>query len=308
MGFMNIFNQIIILFLLMIVGYGSQKLDIIKEELYKGLSHLVFQVALPALIIKSMQYSFSKEMLLTSFKMILLSLVVHGIAFLVSCFVPKLLGVKGSEADVIQFILIFSNVGYMGYPVLNAVYGEQGVFYGALFNIPFNLLLWTLGYGIMTRHSSGGKEKVPIKKVLLNPGVFSVIIGFVLFLFSIKLPTVLYGTLHYLGEMTVPLSMLVIGAMLAELPLKEIFNEGKLIVVSSFRLIIIPLVVMGILWMMGLRGITLGVPVIIAGMPAAANTAIFGNMFNTAPYLASKGVFITTLFSIISIPLLSLLL
>lgn len=308
MGFMTVFNQIAILFLMIIVGYIARKMDLLNEVLNKGLSVLVLQVTLPALIIKSMQYSFSSEVLLTSFKMILLSIGVHTVAFIISCFVPRLLRMSGSEKDVIQFLLIFSNVGYMGYPVIHSIYGDMGVFYAALFNIPFNLLLWTLGIGIITRHSDRKKGKIPLGKVLLNPGVISVGIGFFLFVSSIKLPPILFQTLHSFGEMTIPLSMLVIGAMLAELPFKEMFNEKRLLTVSFFRLVFIPFIVFGILWLSGLRGILLGVPVVIAGMPAAANTAVFGAMFDAAPHLAAKGVFITTLLSMLTIPLLSLIL
>ena len=308
MTFMTVFNQIAILSLMIIAGYIVMKFGILNDQLNKGLSSLVLKVTLPAMIIKSMQFEFSREVLLTSFKMIVLSLFVHGIAILISYVVPKLLKEQTTKGDVIQFMLVFSNVGYMGYPVIYAIYGDMGVFYAALFNIPFNVLIWTLGVTIMTRNSQRGSGKLDYRKVLMNPGIIAVALGFSLFLLSIKIPYVIYETLHGIGEMTVPLSMLVVGAMLGEMPLREVFNEGKLIVVSVVRLVVIPLITLMVLSLMGFEGMLLGVPVVITGMPAAANTAVFSTLYDAAPHFASKGVFITTLLSMITIPLLSLLL
>ncbi|WP_026479010.1 AEC family transporter [Alkaliphilus transvaalensis] len=308
MTFITVFNQIAILSLMIIIGYGIKKFDVLNDQLNKGISGLVLKVTLPAMIIKSMQFEFSREVLMTSFKMILLSLLVHGLAIGISYIVYKYYKKDGPEGDVIQFILVFSNVGYMGYPVIYAIYGDMGVFYAALFNIPFNVLLWTIGVSIMTRNSRREKEDVNYLKLIFNPGIIAVVLGFGMFLLSIKIPYVIYETLHSVGEMTVPLSMLVIGAMLGEMPLKEVFNEKRLISVSIIRLLAIPLIAMLILWGMGFRGILLGVPVVIAGMPAAANTAVFATIYDTAPHFASKAVFVTTLLSMITIPLLSLLL
>ncbi len=308
MTFITVFNKIAILFLMIVVGYGIKKLGILNEEMNKGLSNLVLKVTLPAMIIKSMQFEFSKEVLFTSFKMILLSLLVHGIAILISYFVYRLLKAEEGKKDIIQFMLIFSNVGYMGYPVIYAVYGEMGVFYTALFNIPFNFLIWTLGVTIMTRNREGGSSKLSYFKVLMNPGIISVILGFMLFLFSVKIPIIMYETLHVIGEMTVPLSMFIIGSMLGALSIYEIFNEKQLFMVSVVRLLVIPIVTMVVLQVMGFEDILLGVPFLIAGMPAAANTAVFASMYNREPIFASKGVLITTLLSMLTIPILTMLL
>ncbi|SCY87017.1 AEC family transporter [Alkaliphilus peptidifermentans] len=309
MALLTVFNEISILFLLILAGFIARKMNLLGDEINKGISVLVLQFTLPALIIKSMQFSFTREVMLGSIHMILVSIIVHGLAIAIAIITPRILKVEGDRKRIFQFTLVFSNVGYMGYPVLDAIYGEIGVFYGALFNIPFNFLLWTVGVIIMTQGRSGVTEaKFNYKRLAFNPGIISVFIGFSLFLFSIELPYVIFRTLDLLGNTTTPLSMLVIGAMLAEISLREIFIEEKLLSISIIRLAVIPLVTFALLKFFGASGLLIGIPVVISGMPAAANTAVFATMFDVEPHLASKAVFNTTLLSMISIPLLTMLL
>ncbi|KAB3539684.1 AEC family transporter [Alkaliphilus pronyensis] len=308
MGILTVFNEISVLFLLILSGYIARKMNLLNNEINKGISILILQFTLPALIIKSMQFSFSKELMMGSINMIIISAIVHGLAIAVAFLTPRLLKVEGERKKIFQFVLVFSNVGYMGYPVLQVIYGELGVFYGALFNIPFNFLLWTLGVFIMTHGKDGNVSSLSFKKLILNPGILSVFIGFSLFLLSIKLPYGLYKTLDLLGNTTTPLSMLVIGSMLAEITFKEIFIEEKLLRISIVRLVIIPFITFALLKAFGVSGLMLGIPVVISGMPAAANTAVFATMYDVDPHLASKAVFNTTILSMISIPLLTLLL
>ncbi|AOY78274.1 hypothetical protein BJL90_06835 [Clostridium formicaceticum] len=289
----------------MMIGYGAKKLNYMDNALNKGLSNLVMHVTLPAMIIKSMQFEFSKELFFTSIKVILLSLVVYAIVIGISFCFPRMMRIGGKKRDVFQFILIFSNVGYMGYPIVDAIYGEIGVFYTALYNIPFNFIMLTLGVYVLRRSSEGIKEKVDYKKVLLNPGILAVAVGFSFFLLSIKLPLPVYETLDILGSTTTPLAMLVIGSFLADMSLGDVFKEEKILWLAMARLVVLPGMVMGILYFVGVRGLMLGVPVVITAMPAAANTAVLATLYESDHYLASKGIFLTTALSLITIPLLT---
>ncbi|MCC5909580.1 MAG: AEC family transporter [Clostridiaceae bacterium] len=306
MTFFNTFNAILTLFLMMIMGYGAKKLKFIDNTLNKGLSNLVLKVTLPALIIRSMQFEYSRELMIDSIKMILISFLIYAITIGISYLIPKLLKVEGEKKDVFQFILIFSNVGYMGYPVVSAIYGDTGVFYTALYNLPFNFILLSLGVYVFCRNDDGGSAKINFMEILLNPGIIAVILGFAFFLLSIELPPPILVALESVGDATTPLSMIVIGSLLADMSIKDVMNEEKILWLSFARLIVIPMIVMGVLWVMGLRGLLLGVPVVISAMPAAANTAVFATLYNSDYYLASKGIFITTLLSLITIPLLTL--
>ncbi|ABR46936.1 Auxin Efflux Carrier [Alkaliphilus metalliredigens QYMF] len=308
MAFINTFYEIFILFILMAVGYGAKRYNILNNQLGKGISNLILNVTLPALIIKSMQFEFSSELLRMSMQIMLISLLSYGIAIGISYAATKMMKSDGTQRDVFQCILIFSNVGYMGYPVVNAIFGEMGVFYTALFNLPFNFLMLTLGVALLRRSGTGHQKKTDIKAILSNPAIIAVGLGFILFLSPWTLPYVIYGALDGLGETTTPLAMLVIGSLLADIPIKEMFNEKKLLTVSFFRLVLTPAVVMLVLHLFGVEGILLGVPVVIMAMPAAANIPVFATIYESDYYLASKGVLVTTLLSLLTIPLLTLML
>ncbi|KXZ39050.1 hypothetical protein SAMN05661008_01369 [Alkalithermobacter thermoalcaliphilus JW-YL-7 = DSM 7308] len=308
MNFISIFNQILVLFLLILVGYISNKKGIITKDSNKDLSNLILNITLPALIIKSMQYSFSSEMFKKSISILGISVIVYTIVIGISFLVVKFSNIKGKERDVFQFLIIFPNVGFMGYPVINSIYGEIGVFYTSIFNMIFDILIWTLGVFIISR-SSENKDSMNIKRVFSTPGIIAVAIGYSLFLFSISIPKPIYDVLNLVGNTTTPLAMMVVGSVLAGSTIDKAFSNSKLIVVSIIRLIFIPILIYAILKnIFRLEHLMLGIPTIISSMPCAANAAIFATRYESDHILASQGVFLTTLLSAFTIPILILML
>ncbi|WP_432407063.1 AEC family transporter [Wukongibacter sp. M2B1] len=305
-------EQVIILFLLIVVGYIIKKLKVISNDMNRDVSNLVMNVALPAFIIKAMNFSFAPDVLIKSGKLILISACVYSFVIAFSFFVTKLMKVNGRTRDVYQYVITFSNVGYMGYPVTKALLGDIGVFYAALYNISFNVLTWTIGVYYLTRDN--GKEKgksekdrrISIKK-FINPGLVAVITGFILFLFSIELPYTIYKTLDIMGSLTTPLAMIFIGSILADVNALEIFTEVKVFIVCAIRLLILPILVMIVLKALGFSDYLVSIPVIITAMPAAANAAIMASRFNNDYYLTSKVVFLSTFFSVFTIPIIVML-
>ena len=145
-------------------------------------------------------------------------------------------------------------------------------------------------------------------KNIFNPGLVAVFIGFFMFLTSFELPETLFKTLDMIGGTTTPLSMMFIGFLLAELEFKDLFNEVKDYVVILVRLLLLPTLVGGFLWKIGMTGYVLGIPVLITAMPAAANTAVFAELYDNDSVLASKLIFISTLLSVVTIPLFMIIL
>ncbi len=304
MNFWATFNQILMLFTLILLGYIANKKGIITKALNKELSNVILYITLPALVIKSMQYSFSKDILAKSAKIIFISACMYIFTIFLSYIVVSASKIEGKTKDIIQFLLVFPNVGFMGYPVIYSLYGDSGVFYTALFNMPFEITVWTFGVYLMCRNSDQ-EEGFHIKKVFLNPGIPALITGYSLFLFSIKLPKPMYDTLNLLGSATTPMSMIVVGSILAGSNMKEAFKRKELLAVSFFRLLFISFIMYFVLKNgFAVKEFVLGVPVIIAAMPSAANAAIFATRFDNDHILASQGIFITTLFSILSIPIM----
>lgn len=302
MNFISTFNQILVMCIMILIGFLANKRKIITNSIDTELSNLILYVLLPALIIKSMQYEFSQEIMKNSMKMLGMSLGIYAIIIGFSFLAVRILRLEGKQRDILQYMLIFSNVGFMGYPIISFVYGDIGVFYTALFNMPFNLLTWTVGVTIMSR-SSDSKEKFSLKRVLFNPGLAAIVVGYTLFLTSTKVPESIYNVLNMLGSATTPMSMIVIGSILSKSNMGQLFTNIKLNIIAVFRLLVNPLVVFLLLkFIVGMDGMLLGIPTIIIGMPVAANCAIFATKFENDKFLASQGVFVTTLLSLLTIP------
>jgi predicted permease len=299
----NVFNQILVLFLILIIGIIAKRFNAVSESMSKGLTGIILNISLPALIINSMRFDFSPETLLKSGKMFLISTIIQVACMVIAVPVTRLFKIQGTKRNVFQFMLVFSNVGFMGYPVINAIYGAQGVFYTALYNLSFNALCWTFGIMII----SNKKENSISFKNLINPGIISILIGFAVFVFSIKLPAPVASTLEMLGSMTTPLSMLMIGFILSDLSIKQTFSDPMVFIMSVFRLLIIPLFFLWVLKLFLSDQVLLGVSVVMAAMPAAANTAIFASKYDSDAYTASKCIFVSTFLSIATIPLITYL-
>ncbi|MFZ5968943.1 MAG: AEC family transporter [Bacillota bacterium] len=304
-------NQIFILFLLLISGYTAKKFRVISNEMNRDLSSFILNVALPGMIITSMNFSFSMELLIKSGKLLVISWVVYGVSIGISYVVPRLLSVDGTRRDIFQFLTVFSNVGFMGYPVVNAVFGEKGVFYAALYNLPFNILLFSFGIMILSRPSryDGNENSVAFNwKELLNPGIIAVMIGFILFLTSSSLPGPIYTTLKMLGDTTTPLSMVFVGSILADVSFKTIFTDIKVFLASGVRLLVMPILTLIGLKLLFTDPMIIGIPVIITAMPVAANAAILSTKYGNDYQLASQVIFISTMLSMATIPFIVTLL
>lgn len=299
-----VFSQVMVLFLLIVVGYVIKKLGIVTDAINKEIGGLVINIALPAFLLVSMNQNFSVEMLKNSGIFVLLSIGVYAGFAVTAKFFSKCLRVKGKTRDVFEYVLLFSNVGYMGYPVVKVVFGDEGVFYTAVYNLSFNVLVWSYGVYLMNRNSDHKEER----KGFLNPGLVAVLFGFSLFAFSIELPKPIFDTLKLIGDTTTPLSMMFIGFILAETSFKEVFTDLQVYGLTVIRLVIQPFLVYVVLRAIGFEGLLLNIPVLIAAMPAAANTAIIASKYGSDYQLAAKVIYISTLLSVVTIPIVAQLL
>ncbi len=298
----SLINQILVLFFVMAAGYAAKKGNVMNQETIKGISMLILNVSLPALVISSMQFPFSQEMLNTSLRIALISVVTYLGIIAFSYGYTHLIKRETAKLDVTQFALVFANVSFMGFPIITVLYGEQGVFYAALFNIPFQVLLVTLGVVFMTRHAETSSGKMNLKKALLSPGLIAVFIGFGFFLLPVSIPTPLLQALQMIGGTITPLSMLVIGAMLADVSFSSLFGDRDLYMLTFVRLLLLPALVYAPLKLLGVDGMLLAIPVIIIGMPVATLTGAFARLYDSDYYFASKVIFLTTLCSLVTIP------
>lgn len=305
MNFSSIINQIAVLFLVLFVGYFARKFKLIDEHASKKIATLIVKVMAPMLVLGSMMKDTSLQFS-EIIKIFLVAVGVYLFLFIMTILVPRLLRVDKNNIGIYKFMIMFSNVGFMGYPVIKAIYGNEGVFYASIFNLPFNILIYTLGIYFV---SLNNKENVAFEaKEMINPAVIAVFVGLFFFITGYKVPIFLSDTVDMLGGLTTPLSMLVIGSSLANIKFKNIFTNSRLYINCVLKLLVIPFIIFTFLSALNFKGMMLGVPVVISGMPVAANAVILCKEYGGNDILASEGVFISVMLSIITIPLLVLML
>ncbi|HON88176.1 MAG TPA: AEC family transporter [Spirochaetia bacterium] len=295
--------QSFVLFALMFIGYILGKLKVITN--FKELSRLVVDLTLPALILVSMQKEYSHDTASRAFSMLAISGAVYAGALLLSYFLPLLYKkVTEQERGVHRFAMSFSNVGFMGFPIAAAFLGSESLFDVSMYNIPFQILAFSIGVLFIAPHKS--KKSILSKKLLVNPAIMSALVGFILFLLQIKIPSPLFTVCSMLGETTTPLAMLIIGGILSQSNIKQALSNPHIWLTTLYRLALFPLMLYGICILLGIKAYA--VPVLIAAMPVAANTSMLAEVYGGDSAVASGLVMLSTLLSTVTIPLIAILL
>ncbi len=297
-----IIGQVVVLFVLILVGAVARKTGILPDAGLGTMTSLTLYVALPCTILISFQSPFSKELLWEMGQAAIWSFGLHITMWLVGKKIFNRFALDQRKA--MQFAAIFSNAGFMGYPILLAIFGNTGLLIGAIYVSMFNIFLWTAGMSIFMHQSDWRKTIIP---VISNPGIIATVLGIITFIFSIKIPTIPLKSVTMLGSMTTPLSMLVVGARLIGVRFREALSGVGVYIICALRLLIIPLVLFFLMKLCGVSLLPLGVLTIQAAMPVAANTTLFAEKFGGDSKFASRLIFLSTFLSIATIPLIMLL-
>lgn len=296
MNYEAVFNQVAILCIMILVGYYACKRDILNREANQKLSDLLLSITLPCMILTSFQFDFSAAVLYDAGRILIIASLIH----LFSAGVAKALYKKSpwQTASVLRFATIFSNAAFMGFPVIDSLYSQIGVFYTAIYVVVFNLFAWSYGVVLFT----GQKDWSSLKSSLQNPGIVATIVGLILYAASVRLPLPLFKALNLVGSMTTPLSMLIIGTLLAKADYKDLFRGRHLLSGIAIRLLGLPLLLFAILHSLGITGVVANVLVLVTAMPAAAITVIFAEKHQADALLASRFVALSTLLSLVTLP------
>lgn len=298
-----IISQMAVLFIILAIGYCLNRLKVMDAGSDRILTKLVLNLAMPCTIISSVlgrENGVSGRD--TAFFMLMIALT-FAIAFAAVIPLPAILRNRKEDTGLYRFLVVFGNVGFMGFPVTMSIFGEESAFYVALFNIPFSLLAFSVG--IIMVSGKGGKIRPGL---FLNPSLIASALAILIFFLKIPVPGIITKTAGQLGQLTTPLAMLVIGSTLAAIPPSEVFTQWRLYPVSFIKLVAVPLITWMVLRLLIDDPLMLGVLVVLAGMPTATSATMICMEYGGNEKLASKGIFITTLFSLITIPLLAILL
>lgn len=291
-----VFEKISIMFLILVLGIICLKKGLFDDVMVKRLSTFLLQVVNPAVIFVSYQISYTRELLVTLGYSFVLSLV----AFIIQIVVTYLLvGKRSLNCAVERLSLIYSNCGFFGIPLAYGLFGREGVFYLTGYLTVFYLFFWTHGVILMVGRTSVSQTA----KNLLSPAIVGVVLGLLCFLFKISLPSILVDALDSVGSMNTPLAMLVAGATLGQSKLSECFSNLRIYLMSFHKLIVIPFAVTAAFALTSLDPVMLLTIIIAVACPVAASCTMFALRYNKNSIYASQLFIMTTLFAIISIPL-----
>ena len=306
-----------LLFLLILVGFFCQRAKLLTEEANKRMADIVMYIVTPCVIINAFSATlYGKEELLGILKNIgIVALVAIAVHILMILAVTAVFRSKDEgRRRVMRFAAVFSNAGFIALPLAQALIdtptSHEGALYAAVYLAVFNIALWTWGYTDM----SGDKGSINIRKILLNPGIIGVVLG--LFFFTsplyitvggeagLRLPSVLADAVAAMGALNLPLPMLMVGYYLGKADLLAAFRDGASYLCMGLRLLVFPLLVLGALYLCGVRGNVLTVSVIGACAPVGATTTIFSAKFDHDTELSVRLVSLSTVLSLVTMPLI----
>jgi len=299
-----IINQMVVLFLIMGIGFVIGKVKILTPEGNKLLTKVVLFVTLPCTILNSVLNSEMDISVGDTVYFLLLSFLAYIIAFAVSIPVVRAMGGDKKNHGLLNYMTVFSNCAFMGFPVVMAIFGVETAFYIALFNIPFNLLTFSIGILMIS-----GKGKKFESKQLLNSTLIVAVLAIPIAVTGLKAPFVISEVFRITGNFTTPAAMIVLGSTLACVSFKDVISEWRIYPVTFLKLIAVPLITWVILKQFVTSELMLGIIVILAGMPTAAMATMLAVEYNKgSERIASSGVFLSTLLCGITVPLLVYLL
>lgn len=303
-NFLAVASQVLVLFILIAIGYICGKTKLINDDVSKGLSDLVLYFATPAVIINSFLRPFDKSMFTKLMVAFAIATAFHLVAGVISYTF-----IKNKEQDtkiVSRFGVIFSNAGYMSLPLQMAILGTDGVFFGSAYVVIFNIVLWTFGLALM----GGKKTKITFTKLVFNPGVIAIVAGLILFLSGIghTLPSPVSSAVGHIGNLNTPVPMIIIGYYLSKAKIATAVTDKRIWLPILLRLVLSPAVCLLLLYMLQQTPLavenTIAVSCIVAASaPCAAVTTVFSAKYNRDTAISVKLVSVSTLLSIITMPL-----
>lgn len=299
---MLLFQQMIVLFVYMIIGYVACKKGKLDEEFGKKISWMVLNVANPMMIVSSAVNGDGSikgsELMLTA-----------GIAFgtyvfliILATFIPKIFRLEGQDAGYFKLMTVFNNIGFMGFPVISATYGSDALLYAAVFLLPYNIFFYTYGINLVSKT----KHKFEWKNVI-NVGIITSILAVVIYLTQMPVPTFVKSIVQGLGNLPAPLSMMVIGISMAQLSLKELFMDVKMLLFAGLKLLIIPILGTLLIKQFVTTPTLQGVCMIMLATPAGSMTAMLAQQHGGNYKKVAQGVSLTTLLSVITIPIVMMI-
>lgn len=295
--FITVFTQVSVLMLMIAVGFIAAKTGIMTEAGAACSTDIALIIATPCVIIKSLMRRFDAAVMKSLLLAVALTLLVQVLMITLGTLLLRSKDLKRQRT--LRFGSIFANCGFMSLPLQEVMLGADGTLYGSAYVIMFNLVVWSYGVYLI----SGDKRYIQPKKLFVNPGIAGLLIGLIIFVLSVPVPQVLSSTVNYLAAIYTPLPMLIIGYHLSKTNVLKAFKDIKCIAAVILRLLVYPLVSLGVLYLLGVRGTLLVSVIISLSAPVAAVTTMFSSKFGGGDTALSVDmVSLSTVLSIITMP------
>ncbi|WP_019229204.1 AEC family transporter [Sedimentibacter sp. B4] len=295
----TLMNSIILMAILMAVGYYLRSKSILNDDAENSLSFILVNITIPAMVIKAMYIKFSFEQVKTGVSLLGIAIIFHII--LVALGNLGTIGTKDEEKKkMFKFTVPMMNCGFMGFPLVNQLYGNGAMFYATMFQTPNIILMWTYGMAIMIGKDKG---KSNVKDILLNPGMIGIYVGLFLYITQIKLPMFATNLMDLLNNVTTVLAMIIIGSKIKTMGVRDSIVNRQAYYATFFRLVLSPLIMILIFKFLDFEPMIEQIFIIYAALPVATLMPILAQRYGSDGVFGSKIVVITHLFSLVTIPL-----
>lgn len=296
-------RQVMELFCMILAGCICSKTGAIKVEAKKGFSDLLLYLVVPAMVVHSYMTEFDEKILAN----LILTLIWSTIALVIGIVVAMVATakMKGSDKPIICFAGMFSNAAYMGFPLIQALFGAEGLMYASVFVTVFNILLWTVGYSVVTKTTD---LKAILKTIGTSPVILSVILGLILYLGQIPVPEVIAEPVRLIGNINTPLAMIITGMIIGTSDLKKMVGNPMIWYVTLIRMVLVPAICFVVFRVIGAGSMVAEVVLLLEACPCAAITSVFAVQYGYHEDLAAGTVVVSTLLSIVTLPICAMLL
>lgn len=299
-SFISMLNSQLVLFVYIFAGVYAKKKGIITDSVKQKLTSLVLKISLPCMIFNSFNRVLTPEILKKTAMAFVVAACIALLSFVLGKFIYNMF--PEEKRKILEYTTLVNNSGFLGMPLVQGVFGDEGLLYASIFIIPNRIMMWTAGLSIFTQSDF----KTKMKNILLNPCIITVYLGLARRILNIPFPAFLDTAIGKIGGITSPLSMMIIGSMMVGVSWKTML-EPAIFYLAAVRLIFLPLVALGVMKLMHFDPLLSGVSLILTGMPAGSTAALLATQYGADEGFASRCIISTTLMSLFTAPLLMLL-
>lgn len=297
----ELYGALFALLLVLLLGLLMQKRLKLGEGFYQGVNTLVIRVTLPALIVVSMDKDFSRVMARNSLRLIIIGVLSFAVVIAGLEIWRRRSKIEQKTLGLYQYLILIGNTAFMGYPIVRALYGSDGVFYASVFNLTHNFVTFSYGISLLMRGRS-----IRWRDLLQNSCLMATFAGAILFISPFRLPGPVNQALADVGGLTIPLCLLMVGARLADRPVRDFIRPLFIWKIALVRLVLFPLIMIPALRLLGQSGVTLAIPCLLFATPVALTAATFAEAHAADAEFAGKAVIVSNLLALATLPIVTL--